>query len=283
MDQIEDIQVNKNQLFVRGVLSQEHYVIQMDGQFQVVEIHKIDFPDLNIDLTYRYFPDRVYAWGLDGLAKYNANYRMSYKYKDPHPVEYIDIALDTMWVDSIDSHIEYYRVVYFSAVVSNHSSQSVHSYTIHYELIPEWWCDQGVYGGVVEDRTILPSTADTISLSLFTYPFGTIYTQRFYIHNGNHHLDDDTSNNSFVLIHVVTSAEDVLSLPHNVYPNPFTNILYAQEGSDSADMKLYTQEGKLVAFGSGHLGNLNKLAPGMYILHTLTAGGLQVNKVIKSE
>ena len=283
LDHIDEVQVNKNQLFVKGSYHNELYVLQLNQHFDIVTFQNLEMPNLNFDLNYRYYPDRVYAWGLDGVSKYRANYRMSYKYVEPSPVDYIDIALDTMWVDSIDSHIEHYRVVYFSAVVSNHSFQTVHDYTMHYELIPVWWCDRGVYGLIVENRTILPSASDTISLSLFTYPFGSTYTQRFYIHHGNHHLDEDTSNNSFQLVHVVSSSEDLLSSPQLVYPNPFTNALYAQEGSDSADMRLYTQEGKLVATGRGHLENLDKLPSGMYILRTLTSGSLQVNKVIKSE
>lgn len=283
LDSIDEVQVNQDQLFVKGSYHNEQYVVQLNQHFEAVAIHKLETPDLNFALTYRYYPDRVYAWGLDGLSKYRANYRMSYKYLEASPIEYIDIALDTMWVDSVMKYAPHYFIVKVRAVVSNHSNHFVHSVTMHYEEIPIFFCDPGVYGGTFQNREVEPNETDTLTLILFTYQVGMSYSQRFYVHHGNHHLDDYLFNNSFHLIHMITSSEAVASSPHVIYPNPFTNTLYAQEGTETADMRLYTQEGKLVAAGRDHLENLERLPSGMYILQTLTPAGLQVNKVIKSE
>ena len=282
VDQILDVQINKNWLFVKGMKNEDPYVLQLDPQFQLVEMHPIGEPELNFPLTYRYFPDRVYVWGWDGLAKYKANYRMSYTYKDAYPVDYVDIALDTMWVDSIVKYTQHYYIVYVKAIIRNHSPQVVHTVTMHYEEIPITFCDPGVYAGTFENRAILPDHSDTLSLTLFTYQVGSVYTQTFYVHHGNHQLDDHPDNNNFHLLHLLSSSEDRSRFSYKLLPNPFTDFLSVQEGSGDEELRLYNQAGRLVASGYGHLENLENLAPGIYFLHLLASSGLQVHKVIKS-
>ena len=280
---VEDVQVNKSHLFVKGVLNQEHYVIELDGQFQIVEIHKIDFPDLDFDLTYRYFPDRVYAWGLNGLARYNANYRMSYKYKDPHPVEYIDIALDTMWVDSVVNYAPQYFVIYIKAVVRNLSLQVVHSVSMHYEEIPIFFCDPGVYGGTFEHLNIQPNETDTVSLVLFAYQVGSPYTQRFYVHHGNHHLDEQSANNDYNLVHILSNSTMPLSSSYQVYPNPFSDILRTSIASDGVELVLYDQTGRIVSQGNDQLNDLRWLGSGVYYLRISNGISTSIQKVVKVE
>lgn len=283
LDLVEDVQVNKNQLFVKGILGQEHYVIELDGQFQVVEIHKIDFPDLDFDLTYRYFPDRVYAWGLDGLARYNANYRMSYKYIDPHPVEYIDIALDTMWVDSVVKYAPQYFIIYIKAKVRNLSSQIVHSVTMHYEEIPIFFCDPGIYGGTFENLSIQPNEADTVALILFTNQVGSSYKQRFYVHHGNHHLDEQSVNNDYYLVHILSNSTMPLSSSYQVYPNPFSDILRTSIASDGVELVLYDQTGRIVSQGNDQLNDLRWLGSGVYYLRISNGISTSIQKVVKVE
>lgn len=283
LDQINDIQVNKVHLFVEGTLHNIPYVLQWDFDFQGFTVHTVEFPEINFELMYRYFPDRVYAWGLDGLSKYRANYRMSYAYTNPLPIDYIDIGLDTIWVDSVDTHLHYYYVMYIKAVVSNHSIQPIYNFTMHYELIPEYFCDTGVYGGTFDNRDIPPGAKDTVSLALFTYPFVSTYSQRFYVHHGNYHLDDQHSNNDFNLVYVLSSSDEPSSSPYVVYPNPFSDAIAILNSEEPIALELFNQTGQKITTGLGRLDNLGSLAPGMYVLYSFSSSGLFIHKVIKSK
>jgi Secretion system C-terminal sorting domain len=282
-DQIEEIQSNKNNLFVKGISNGEHLVLQLDNKFTFVDLLSIAFPELDKQMTYQYYPDRVYAWGYDGLANYRANYRMSYKYLDAGPIEYRDIELDTMWVDSVYTYAEHYLIVHISSVVRNLSPETIHSYTMHYEEIPIFFCDPGVYAGSFDDLTIEPSVTDTLSFQVWTYQYGSTFSRRFYVHHGSYHLDDQAGNNNFFLVHLLSSSHEPVLLTSIVYPNPFTDFLQVADVSESIQMDLYDQTGRMVSSGYGRLDNLGRLPIGVYLLQILDGNSISVRKVVKVE
>ena len=285
-DQIEEIQANKNMLFVKGIFNGESQLLQLDSEFAVVGITKIDIPELNKELTFQYYPDRVYAWGYDGLANYKANYRMSYQYQDANPVKYLDIALDTMWVDSVYKYPEQQHLpikVYISAVVRNFSPETIHSYTLHHEEIPVFYCDPGVYAMSFEDLTIEPNDSDTLSFQIWTYQYGSSFTRRFYVHHGNHHLDDEITNNNFQLTYLISGTGELFPLSITVYPNPFIDFFQTSVQTDLIQLNLYDQSGRLVSTGYDRLDYLYKLPSGIYFLQIQTGSSFVVERVVKVE
>ncbi|MBP7240237.1 MAG: T9SS type A sorting domain-containing protein [Saprospiraceae bacterium] len=287
-DQIQDIQSNKNMLFVKGIFNGEPYVLKLNSEFSVVEISTLDMPELDKEMSFHYYPDRVYACGYDGLANYKANYRMSYKYIEASPIKYLDIALDSMWVDSVYFWPEEYHLpanVYILATIRNHSSETIHAYTVHWEETPVFWCDPGVYPWPMEGRNIEPGAVDTVSFQSWSYAVahGATYVKRFFVQHANHHLDDDITNNSFELIHIFSSTDNPSSSPISIFPNPFIDVLSTSSTSVSVKMVLYDQMGRVVSIGQDQLNDLGSLPPGIYFLNVQTSGSIATMRVIKME
>lgn len=283
LDHIDEVQVNKNQLFVKGESLGEDMVIQINSKLEIIEVKYLGTPMIDKIFTYRYYPDRVYAWSTDGQANYVANYRICYPYTDPSPIQYIDLALDTMWVDSVRHYAWHYNIFYIQGIVSNHSMDVVHTYTLHYEEIPFIFCDPGVYGGPIENRNIEPNSMDTFSLVLITDQFGSTYSQRFYLHHGNHHLDSLISDNNYYLVHLLDQVNEPSPISSFVYPNPFTDFIKLSKELEEFNLELYNIHGQRVAFGKGELNNLSDLPAGMYYLNVQMSDKRLGFKVIKSE
>ena len=286
-DQIEEVQANKNMLFVKGIVNGESFVLQLDNTFSVVGITQLVFPPLNKELSFQYYPDRVYAWSYDGLANYQANYRMSYKYLEASPINYIDIALDTMWVDSVYKYPEEYHLpakVYISATIRNLSSDTIHSLTLHWEEPPIFWCDPGVYPIPFDGLEIIPGGLDTLSIQTWGYSTAddTPFFRRFYAQHANHHLDQDPTNNDFELNYVISSIGELSSTTISVFPNPFNEFLQISDGTYAIQLYLYDQTGRMVSKGNGRLDNLGNLPAGIYFLQIQTGSSLAVKRVIKA-
>jgi hypothetical protein len=287
-DQIQDIQSNKNTLFVKGIFNGELYVLKLNSEFSVVEISTLDMPELDKEMSFHYCPDRVYACGYDGLANYKANYRMSYKYIEPIPIKYLDIALDSMWVDSVYKYPEEHHLpakLYFSATIRNLSSETIHAYTLHWEETPVFWCDPGVYPWPVEGRNIEPGEVDTFSFQTWSYAVaqGSTYVEKFFVQHANHHFDDDTTNNSFDLIHIVSSTDNPTPSSITVFPNPFTDVLSTTLPSSGAKLVLYDQVGRIVSKGEDRLSHLGELPVGIYFLQIQSGNAIATTRVVRVE
>jgi len=288
-EQIEDVQANKNYLFVKGGDSGGgQFVLQFDKEFELVNGFARDIPKLYRQMTFRYYPDRVYAWCYDGLASYKANYRMSYEYLNAFPIKYLDIALDTAWVDSVYKYPEHYHLpsnVFVSAVIRNLSPDTIHSLTIHWERTPDFWCDSGVYPYQRDGLNIGFNESDTISIQTWSYDVAhnLPYSESFFIHHGNNHLDSNWNNNIYELDYLSNSIDETVSAAISVYPNPFTDFIRLSEVSETSQLILYDQTGRFVSNGYGELNNLGHLPVGIYVLQVNSGHSIGVTRVVKVE
>ena len=288
-EQIEDVQANKNYLFVKGGDSGGgQFVLQFDKEFELVNGFARDIPKLYRQMTFQYYPDRVYAWCYDGLASYKANYRMSYQYQNAFPIKYLDIALDTAWVDSVYKYPEHYHLpanVFVSAVIRNLSPDTIHSLTIHWERTPDFWCDSGVYPYQRGGLNIAFNESDTISFQTWSYEVAhnLPYFETFFIHHGNNHLDSNWNNNIYELDYLSGSIDETVSAAVSVFPNPFTDFLKLSGESESSQLILYDQTGRLVTSGYGQLDNLGHLHAGMYVLQVISGHSSGVTRLLKVE
>ncbi|HSF89539.1 MAG TPA: T9SS type A sorting domain-containing protein [Saprospiraceae bacterium] len=283
-DQIDEIQSNKNNLFIKGRSAGEDMILQLDSTFNFIDIQPFEIPDLDKEMNFRYYPDRVYAWSTDGMAKYEANYRICFPYIDPSPIQYVDIALDTIWVDSFSVPHPHDDIVsiYLKAVVTNRSNDTVHSYTLHHEEPFDHFCFDGVYLYQYDQQFIEPNGSDTIRFQLWTY--NTLHFQRrVYVHHANHHLDTLLFNNSFLVNHLLSSSDELTGKQIVLYPNPFTDYITVSEPSASMQLILFDQTGRLVESGYEQLEDLGNLPPGIYFLQISTGNATSIQKVVKVE
>ncbi len=288
LDKIIDIQINSGYLFVRGMSDMEDVVLQLDKTGSMTDLIPLDIPDAGSEWIYTYFPERVFAWRFDGLADYKANYRICYSYPDPNPIRYVDIAWDTIWVDSIFKHPPEWHVpatVFVSAVVNNLSPDTLTSLTLHFQDIPQFWCDNGVYPRHLDQLNILPFAADTIHFGTWSYSAAQDlpFNRTFFIQHGNEHLDANTDDNVITLNYLISSSKDIAPYSFSVSPNPFTNHLHISDLSESTQLILYDQTSRRVAQGYSQLDNLGHLSPGMYILQVIKGHSSGVTKVIKMD
>lgn len=283
-DQIDEIQSNKNNLFIKGRSAGEDMVLQLDSTFSFIDILPLEIPGLDKQMNFRYYPERVYAWSTDGIAKYDANYRICYPYTDPTPIEYVDISLDTIWVDSASVPHPHDEIIliYLKAVVSNHSNDTVHSYTLHHEEPFDHFCFDGVYLYEYDQQLIEPNRSDTIRFQLWTYN-APYFQRRVYIHHANHHLDTLLFNNSFLVNHLINSSNELTSKQIVLYPNPFTDYITVSEPSESMQLILFDQTGRLVESDYEQLEDLGNLLPGIYFLQISTGNSTSIQKVVKLE
>jgi hypothetical protein len=287
-DQIDEIQSNKNNLFVKGKSAGTDLVLQLDSTFSFVDIQPLEFPDLDKELNYRYYPERMYASGYDGYTNYKANYRMCYPYQDPSPIRYVDISLDTMWVDSVRHWPPEYHIppgIKGSALITNLSPDTLTSLTLHFWEIPFFWCDDGVRAYIMNDIQILPFGTDTI-------PFGSWadspsseqhFHRTFFIEHGNNHLDLNLADNSFELNYLISGSEELIPSDITVYPNPFTDFLTVTALSDHPYLELFNPTGLLVAEGYGQLTDMEKLPVGYYVLKVTDTQTTSIRSVVKLE
>jgi len=287
-DRIEEIQVNKNKLFVKGISAGDNVVLQLDSTFSYIDFTFLDIPDLDKELSYSYFPESVYAWGLDGLSGYKANYRICYQYEDANPIHYVDIAWDTIWVDSIHKYPPEWHIpasVFLSGIVRNLSPDTLKNLTIHFQDIPVFWCDNGIYPTQKQNLSILPFSADTVTFGTWSYAAGQDlpFNRTFFIQHGNDHLDANTTDNVFILRYLISSSNELNPLSFSIYPNPFTDFITVSDPSDSMHLDLFDLNGRKVAGGFGHLDELAKLLPGIYIIQITDGVAISLQKVVKVE
>ncbi len=286
--EISSLSVNKNVLMVRGNSGSQPIVLQLDTHFNILTQKNLDIPQPNgiNEMAFTYFPERVYAISYDNVASYKANYRVCYHYPDANPIQYIDVALDSAWVDSIhywppDQHLP--AAVFVKCKVSNQSADTIESVTIHFVEPPLGTCDPGVYPRHYEGLNILPGETEMIVYQTYSWelPFGDPFIRTFYVEHANHHLDADISNNVFTVSYLTSGTEDPGSTTEIVYPNPFTDLLTTSFRDQSVQMILYDQMNKIVSQGQDQLNDLSKLPVGIYFLQIQIGHQFLTRKVVK--
>lgn len=283
-DSIEDMQQHKNILFLKGFVLDEYGVLKLNAHLNIITYTSLAYPYVNPYITFQYYPDRVYGSGYDGLTHYKANYMMSYQYHDAGPIKKLDIALDTVWIDSLHALANQSYLLYTSGVVHNFSEEEIHSLTIHYEDYSgfPFFCSSFVFAHHFTGLSIAPGTRDTLHFQTSDHLSHTFPLHRqYYVQHGNFHLDDDLSNNSAELTYLINGIEEVDSETWTVYPNPFTDFLGTVDGTSNTEMILYDQMGEMVSQGLDQLDDLSDLPIGIYFLQIHVGHNLFVKKVVK--
>lgn len=275
-------------LIVVGKNGATNNTVQLDKNFQILAEKPFVYPDDIYPWQLSFYPDRLYAWRTDGLSAYKADYRIAYAYLDPQPITYVDLELSSMTVDSVfywppEHHLP--ANLFLSAYIINHSLDTLHSLTVHHEEAFFIGCDPGVYPRHIKELQVPPG--DTAIVRFTTYSWEVAmnqpFMQTFYVQHGNYHLDADTSNNSFELIYVSSGTEETAPASMTAFPNPFTDYITVSDLSESMQLRLYNQNGGIVASGYNQLDGLGKLPAGIYFLQIISGKGIVVKRVVKVE
>ena len=283
---IEEIQVNTDGLFVKGKKGVDDYLLQLNDQFQVINETIVDLPDLAGTFTYTYHANRMYAWKADGLSAYRANYRISYNYPDANPIRFIDISLDTIWVDSVfywppEMHLPAKLFLLFQ--VTNHSKETIHSFTVHFESTQAIQCDPGIYYGIKEGLSIPPGETEIVPVSTWSWEVAENepFFRTYFIQHANRHLDDHIIDNHFQFTYLLSSTPPVVENALSIWPNPFHD--YLETSKDVKSLRLYNSLGHVVSTGINRLDNLGSLIPGTYYVQALKNEKSFFSRVIKVE
>ncbi len=283
---IDDVQVNEQGLFVKGKKGAVDYLVQINEQLQVINETVIDLPDLGGPFTFTYYSDRVYASTADGVSQYAAEYRMSYHFTDANPIRFVDISLDTIWVDSVfywphEMHLP--ANLFLLVKVTNHSPDTIYSFTYHFESPPEVFCDPGVYPRFVNDLSIPPGETGTVPFTTWSWEVAANepFFRTFYVEHANHHLDDHVADNHFLLSYLTSAINPVMENALFIWPNPFHD--YLETSGDFTELRMYNNLGHLVSMGVNRLENLGSLARGTYYIQGLRNQKSYFSRVIKIE
>lgn len=283
---INDIQINDQGLFVKGKKEALDYLIQINEQLQVVNETVVDTPDIDRPLSYTYYPDRVYITTTDGISEYDAEYRISYYYADADPIRYVDISLDTIWVDSVfywphEMHLP--ANLFLLAKITNHSPDTINSLTYHFENPPFIFCDPGVYPTYINGLSIPPGEIATVPFRTSSWEVAENkpLIRTFYVEHANHHLDSEVDDNHFQLIYLLSNNNRVVYNEMSIWPNPFIDHL--ETSGDFYSLRLYDNLGQVVSSGTNRLDNLSGLTPGAYCLLGYRDQISFISRVIKVE
>lgn len=109
------------------------------------------------------------------------------------------------------------------------------------------------------------------------------FIQTFYVQHGNHHLESDTTNNVFDLIYLSSSTKETTTGSMAAFPNPFTDDISISGLNESTQLRLYDQQGGLVAYGYNRLDDMSKLPVGIYFLQIIAGRSITVKRMVKVE
>lgn len=279
---IDDIQVNAQGLFVKGKKGTLDYLIQINEQLQVINVTVMDMPELAELFTFTYYSDRVYGSRTDEVDEY----RMSYHYLDAHPIHFVDVSLDTIWVDSVfyyphEMHLP--ANLYLMARITNHSADTIHFLTFHYEDIPFLFCDPGVYPFSINGLSIPPGETGTVPFTTWSWEVAehTPFLRTYYVEHANHHLDDAYTDNQFQISYLFSALNHLTENNLSIWPNPFYD--YVETSADFENLKMYNSLGRVVSTGINRLENLRNLSPGSYYVQGSKNQKSFLTRVIKIE
>jgi len=262
--------------------------LQLDRDFQILNVKPFVYPDDLYPWQLSFYPDRLYAWRTDGLSGYKADYRVAYQYLDPHPITYVDLEFVDIAVDSVffwppDHHLPAHLLL--SALIINHSVDTLHNLTIHYEEVPIGGCDPGIYPRHVNDLKAPPGDTAVVKFWVHSWEIAMSkpFIRKYFVQHGNHQLDSNSTNNVFEFFFLISNAEEPIPTSLEVYPNPFTDFIKVSERSDLMQLNLYDQTGRLVSKGLGQLTDLGALPTGIYFLNVQTGSSNATTRVVKVE
>ncbi|MDQ3015990.1 MAG: T9SS type A sorting domain-containing protein, partial [Bacteroidota bacterium] len=284
LDKIDTLQSREDIVFVQGHLDNQVRVLQYNSKFELLSNSALDSPDENYNFSFTFYPDRVYSWRTAGQSRYKANYRVVSKYPDANPIQYIDIALDSVWIDSIfqgPPEQQSPAKVIFRANISNYSSDTIRSLIIHYEDF-EVQCFNGVYDEDLTNLLILPNSTGQIVFQDDVWQIPVLsFIRRYYIQHANHHLDADIQNNHFDVVYISSGIAESESSRWTAFPNPFSNAI--STNADTEKLILYNSSGQIVATGRSNIEGVAHLPPGTYILKAILKTGIHTIAMIKSQ
>lgn len=275
-------------LIVVGKNGATNNTVQLNKNFQILAEKPFVYPDDIYPWQFSFYPDRLYAWRTDGLSAYEADYRIAYAYLDPQPINYVDLELASIVVDSVfywppDYHLP--ANLFLSAYIINHSLDTLHSLTVHHEEAFFVGCDSGLRPSHISGLMVPPGDTAIATFTIYSWEVGMNqpFMQTFYVQHGNYHLDADTSNNAFELIYVSSGTEETAPVSMTAFPNPFTDYISVSELSESMQLRLYDQHSGIVANGYNRLDGLRKLPAGIYFLQIISGQSISVKRVVKVE
>jgi len=252
----------------------------------VVNETVIETTDIDRPLTYTYYADRVYVSTTDGISQYEAEYRMTYHFTDSDPITYVDISLDSIWVDSVfywphEMHLP--ARLFLLAKITNHSSDTINSLTYHYESPPFIFCDPGVYPQYLNGLSIPPGKTGIVPFATSSWEVAENkpFFRTFFVEHANYHLDDYIADNHFQLTYLASSVNSVIENVFSIWPNPFQDYLETFEDFESLEM--YNSFGNMILTGINRLDNLEKLAAGTYYVKGQRNQKLFFSRVVKVE
>ena len=259
------------------------YLVQINEQLQVIHETVIDLPDLlGGEFTFTYYSDRVYASTPGDWRKY----RMSYHFTDANPIRFVHISLDTIWVDSVflyphEMHLP--ANLFLLARITNHSPDTIHSFTYLFHLIPFIFCDPGVYPHFLDGLSIPPGETGTVPFTTWSWEVAEHkpFIRTFYVQHANHHLDDHPTDNHFELSFLLSATNPIVENSLSIWPNPFFDYLETSEDFES--LRMYNSLGHVVSTGINSLDNLASLVPGTYYVQGLKNKKSFFTRLIKVE
>ena len=286
---IDSLVVRGDILIASGRNGDSRYALQLDRNFDIITGTTFVAPDSIYPWAFSIYPQRLYAWRIDGFSGYGANYRIAYPFLDPQPITYVDLAFDDIVVDSVvywDPPSPWAPVTLkLSAYIINKSPDTLQSFTIHYQQDPSQFCDPGVYPSHFKDLNTPPGDTAIVKYSLIAWASEAEepIIRTYYVQHGNHHLDSIRIDNSFNLNYLIISAEEPVRASLNVYPNPFTEFIRLSEATESSQLILYDHTGRLVSSGYEQVDNLGYLPVGIYVLQVISGHSIGVSRVVKME
>ena len=283
--QIDSLVVRGDILIAIGRNGTIGNTLQLNPFFQIVDEKPFVYPDDIYPWEFSFYPERLYAWRTDGLSDYKADYRIAYSFHDPQPITYLDLTIVDISVDSVfywppSHHLPAH--LFLSASVINHSEDTLHNLTIHYEEDPIQ-CDPGIYPKHVSNLEAAPGDTAYVKFSAISWEtaMNEPFIRTFFVQHGNYHLDSISTDNVFEFVYLSSSTDETGSSSVTVFPNPFTDFLRINDVSESSQLILYDQTGRLVSSGYEQLDNLGYLPVGIYDLQVVNGQSIRVTRVVK--
>ncbi|HEX5112985.1 MAG TPA: T9SS type A sorting domain-containing protein, partial [Saprospiraceae bacterium] len=285
---IEKVRMENQSLIVQMRNVNGYAVLILDTAFSIVDQHNITFTPELAGLSIFATTDFIYAWRLDGISSYKANYRICFQHDDAQPIQYIDIGWEDMWVDSVsywpwEMHLP--AKVFILGVVRNFSPDTIHDFVMHFQDDLFCCCDDGVRETFFTGRNIAPGQTDTIYFQTYSWELyqGESFIREYFIEHANHHLDSVISDNQFTLVYFPDKVEVIAEEDPQVSPNPFADFISVSANNISLELVLLDQMGRVVSQGQNQLDDLAALPAGIYFLQIHVGDKSMVKKMVKLE
>lgn len=283
---VDKVRIDDHLLIIQMRTVSGYEVLILDNSFTIVDQYAITLTPELTDLSIYATSVFIYAWRLDGISSYKANYRICYQNDNAEQIHYVNIGWDDMWVDSVyywpwEMHLP--AKVFIFGVVRNFSSDTIHDFVVHFQDKLFAGCDDGVRATFFTGRNIAPGETDTVFFQTYSWELyeGKPFIREYYIQHANYHLDSAIADNQFTVVHFPEELKVIADEDLQVFPNPFTDFIAAASQNNSLELELFDQMGQMVSQGKDQLNDLSELPVGIYFLQIHTGQQILVKKVVK--